>query len=246
MLRQECELLSKLDHPHLVTFFGGNVTEKGLSFYVMEFVPGGTLHAALHARRRSESKWDALLARLRVVEDVAAAMHYLHTRQPPVIHRDLKPLNVLLTETGEAKVCDFGLARLRVNSAVVIQLGGSFSYLAPETYRQDPLTEKADVYSFGIMLAEVLVRAIPWSGLSMHQLTLAVAVQGKRPFTAADVPRLTTTTDADAGASVPNDVSRDAFELAQRCWAQDQAARPSFEEALPQLQTMVKLLGGFF
>ena len=156
MLRHECELLSRLSHPNLVKFYGGNVTRKGLSFIVIEFVAGGTLHTALHARRRKKNSLDHLIARLRVAEDIASAMDYLHRRSPPIVHRDLKPLNVLLSASGEsgvpgecleAKVCDFGLARIKQNSAVVTQVGGSFAYLAPEAYRQDPLTEKADVYS---------------------------------------------------------------------------------------------------
>lgn len=74
-------------------------------------------------------------ARLTVVTAVASAMSYLHGLPRPIVHRDIKPLNVLLSRGGVAKLCDFGLARARLNTVIVTRVGGSFSYLAPEAYR---------------------------------------------------------------------------------------------------------------
>ena len=90
----------------------------------------------------------------------------------------------------------------------------------------------------------MLVRAIPWAGLGMHQLTLAVAIEGKRPFNLEDVPRLSIADNP--GACVPNDASREAFDLARRCWSQDPADRPAFEELMLELHDLVTVLDGFF
>eukprot|EP00958_Prasinococcus_capsulatus_P004475 scaffold412_cov388-Prasinococcus_capsulatus_cf.AAC.49 len=115
---------------------------------------------------------------------------YLHSRVPPVIHRDLSSSNVLLDKNGNAKITDFGLSKLKVNSKIdTKEAGGTGFYLAPEVFREKKYDEKSDVYSWGVLSWEILARKIPWQSQgftvvqvlysvrhAMHLLLLVLAV----------------------------------------------------------------------
>jgi serine/threonine protein kinase len=186
-----------------------------------------------------------LKQRLILAEQVISAVNYLHANF--VIHRDLKPANVLLTTvaaetTGKtetkdtnskkptfiAKLTDFGLSRTRQRNCAGLDtvLGGSYPFLAPEAFRSTPITQSVDVYSFGIMLHEIITLDKPWHGYEPFQITVAVAVEGKRPH----IP---------ATRKVPNSI----WSVVRSCWAQEVDKRPEAVEVRESLRSALNELG---
>lgn len=99
----------------------------------------------------------------RIAYGIAKGMYYLHNQYPVVIHRDLKSPNVLLgTNVREVNLTDFGLSRLRVESLVDTGPGGTPEWMAPELLRQQPFNEQSDVFSFGVILWELVMCEKPW------------------------------------------------------------------------------------
>ncbi|KAF9587640.1 hypothetical protein IFM89_004472 [Coptis chinensis] len=158
--QSEIKMLARVEHLNLVRFHGylENEDEK---FVVEEYVPNGTLRERLDCL---DGNILDLAARLDIAIDVAHAVTYLHMytgTDHPIIHRDIKSSNILLTENLQAKVADFGFARLAADSDtgathVSTQVKGTAGYLDPEYLRTYQLTEKSDVYSFGVLLVELV------------------------------------------------------------------------------------------
>eukprot|EP00741_Cyanophora_paradoxa_P006931 tig00001065_g6705.t1 len=157
--------------------------------------PAGTLADALRARADAGRRFTAGEAAA-VGAAVARALAYLHSRQPRVVHRDVKPANVLLGADGEWRLADFGSATHLQTAAgrgpagaravsVKRRMGdeGSFFYLAPEVIRDEPADEKVDVYSLGMLLYEAATGRRPFegSGLAPMAASLAAATEGLRP-----------------------------------------------------------------
>ena len=128
--------------------------------------------------------WPWLLVK-RVAIGVARGMAYLHSGDPPVLHRDLKSANILLDESYNPKVCDFGLSRLKAHERSMTGNCGTVQWMAPEVLASKPYNEKADVYSFGIICWELLSRQCPYEGMTAIQCALAVLNRNKRP----DIPK---------------------------------------------------------
>ncbi|KAH1130105.1 hypothetical protein J1N35_001483 [Gossypium stocksii] len=161
--QSEIRTLAQVEHLHLVKFCG--YLEHGDErIVVVEYVPNGTLREHLDG---VHGKVLDLAARLDIAIDVAHAITYLHTyTDHPIIHRDIKSSNILLTEKLRAKVTDFGFARLAADidsgaTHVSTQVKGTAGYLDPEYLRTYQLTEKSDVYSFGILLVELVTGRRP-------------------------------------------------------------------------------------
>jgi serine/threonine-protein kinase len=156
--RREAEAAQRLTHPHIVTVYGCG--EDGVHHYmVMEYVPGGTLRDALR-HRGALGEAEAL----RVASEVADALAYAHGRG--VVHRDIKPHNVLLTEEGHVKVADFGIART-LDATSLTRTGsvfGSAQYISPEQARGDHAGPQADLYALGVVLFEMLTGRVPFDG----------------------------------------------------------------------------------
>jgi len=146
------------------------------------------LHALLHQDKQYDVSLDDVV---RIALDVAQAMAYLHSRS--IVHRDLKSHNVLLNGRG-AKVADFGIARAlertllsaggsATNAATSAGTAGTPAYMAPELFHgdADAVTTKCDVFSFSVLLWELLARTIPWEWFANHmQIIFAVAIQSQR------------------------------------------------------------------
>ncbi|KAJ6825006.1 calmodulin-binding receptor-like cytoplasmic kinase 2 [Iris pallida] len=153
--QSEIKMLARIEHLNLVRFYG-YLEHEDERIIVVEYVPNGTLREHLDCVHRSHLD---LAARLDIAIDVAHAVTYLHMyTDHPIIHRDIKSSNILLTENLRAKVADFGLARLGATGVahVSTQVKGTAGYLDPEYLRTCQLTEKSDVYSFGVLLVELM------------------------------------------------------------------------------------------
>ncbi|KAG8067513.1 hypothetical protein GUJ93_ZPchr0005g14340 [Zizania palustris] len=156
----EVEIISRVHHKHLVSLVGYCISG-GKRLLVYEFVPNDTLEFHLHGKGRPTMEWST---RLRISLGAAKGLAYLHEDcHPKIIHRDIKASNILLDFKFEAKVADFGLAKFTTdnNTHVSTRVMGTFGYLAPEYAASGKLTEKSDVFSYGVMLLELITGRRP-------------------------------------------------------------------------------------
>ncbi|CAI5738287.1 unnamed protein product [Hyaloperonospora brassicae] len=176
----EIRTCASLGHPKIVTFIGFTFTSLIDLSVVFEYMPNGDLATLLQQQLKREARdltaresygWFHTTPSSRggrkcksiIALDVAEALVYLHSFENPMIHRDLKPNNILLSDTWEAKLTDFGVSReLREDQTMTAEIG-TISWIAPEVLRGERYTEKADVYSFGVIMTELDTCRRPYS-----------------------------------------------------------------------------------
>lgn len=157
--RAEVEIISRVHHRHLVSLVGYCISDHQ-RLLVYEYVPNNTLHYHLHGEGRPVMEWST---RVKVAAGAARGIAYLHEDcSPRIIHRDIKSSNILLDKNFEARVADFGLAKLAADvTHVTTRVMGTFGYLAPEYASSGKLTEKSDVFSYGVVLLELVTGRKP-------------------------------------------------------------------------------------
>ncbi|KAH0697531.1 hypothetical protein KY290_016221 [Solanum tuberosum] len=159
--RAEVEIISRVHHRHLVSLVGYCISEQQ-RLLVYDYVPNDTLDYHLHGKGMQTMDW---ATRVKVAAGAARGLAYLHEDcHPRIIHRDIKTSNILLDINFEAQVADFGLARLAGDASsthVTTRVMGTFGYLAPEYASSGKLTEKSDVYSYGVVLLELITGRKP-------------------------------------------------------------------------------------
>ena len=191
--RTERQILATLQHPGIASLLDGGTTEEGRPYIVMEYIEGEPLIA--YCRRRNLS----VPERLQLFCSLCAAVHHAH--QMMVIHRDIKPGNVLVTKTGIPKLLDFGIAKLlgpEVGDVAAVTLTGERMltprYASPEQVRGEMLTSATDIYSLGVLLYEMLTFASPYkvTGQSPQEVQRAVCETEPQRLSLAvrDDPRL--------------------------------------------------------
>ena len=159
---REARLVARLRHPHIVGVYSFGEDE-AVPYLVMEYLQGHTLQAELKRRRQSRAPYSPAQA-LELLRPLASALDYAHTRD--VIHRDLKPDNIILTAGGPV-ITDFGLAKLlQEEAATVSVVMGTPSYMSPEQIQAQPVDQRTDVYALGILLYELLTSKVPFTGPS--------------------------------------------------------------------------------
>jgi len=178
--RAERQILATLEHPHIARLLDGGATEDGLPYLVMEFVEGEPIDAYCDRRRLR------IEARLRLFRSVCAAVHHAHRNL--VVHRDVKPANVLVTAGGEPKLLDFGIAKLldaeAGPGAAPTRTGVRLmtpEYASPEQVRGERITTASDVYSLGVLLYELLTGRRPYRLGSRRLGEVERAVTGQEP-----------------------------------------------------------------
>ncbi|ONM23236.1 Serine/threonine-protein kinase STY46 [Zea mays] len=164
---QEVYIMRKVRHKNVVQFIGACTKPPNLCI-VTEFMSGGSVYDYLH-KHKGVFKLPALVG---VATDVSKGMSYLH--QNNIIHRDLKTANLLMDENGTVKVADFGVARVKAQSGVMTAETGTYRWMAPEVIEHKPYDHKADVFSFGILMWELLTGKIPYEYLTPLQAAVGV------------------------------------------------------------------------
>lgn len=173
-LRSERQILASLDHPNIAKILDGGTTKDGLPYFVMELIEGLPITEYCAQYRLSIDD------RLNLFRNVCSAVHYAH--QHLVIHRDLKPTNLLVTPGGVPKLLDFGIAKILDPNTHPqdVTLTGQWimtpEYASPEQFRGEPITTATDVYSLGLILYELLTgRSVhSTSGRMPHEIARAV------------------------------------------------------------------------
>ncbi|XP_023642310.1 probable leucine-rich repeat receptor-like protein kinase At5g49770 [Capsella rubella] len=159
--KTEIELLSRVHHRNVVKLLGF-CFDRGEQMLIYEYIPNGSLRDSLSGKNGIRLDWTR---RLRIALGSGKGLAYLHElADPPIIHRDVKSSNILLDESLAAKVADFGLSQLveeAEKANVTAAVKGTMGYLDPEYYMTNQLTEKSDVYGFGVMMLELLTGEIP-------------------------------------------------------------------------------------
>lgn len=181
MFENEVQITLSLRHPNIVAGYAGMPTGPG-AYLALEYCAGGTLDQRLLEKRVGTFERAALL-----VADVAAGLEYTHGQQ--VLHRDVKPANVFLTEDGTAKLGDFGTGCYMTDENAD-RVGTAF-YMAPEIFMGQAASTASDVYSLGILAYEVLTGQRPFLGETYEQVMHAHTTSLPRPieYYRSDVPR---------------------------------------------------------
>ncbi|ETV64767.1 TKL protein kinase, variant 2 [Aphanomyces astaci] len=221
----ESNLLFRLQHPRIIGLLGVVVPTSDDIALVMEFMDKGDLFECLQRTKQPTNAvgWagDKGTYALHVAEGLAS----LHTRSPPIIHRDIKARNVLVDSAKGAKICDFGESRTRTFEETMTSNVGTARWIAPEVLINEDYSEKADIYSFGVLLSELDTHAIPYSDstLEERQIMQLVAVNRLRPTFSPDCPE-------------------QIQHLARACMQADPMLRP---DATRLVRTIMTILGSF-
>lgn len=211
--RKELQILARLRHPNIVLLMGASTNPPNLTF-VTEFLAGGSLFDVLQAKKLTIDNY--LFKRM--AREIAQGMNYLHLSN--IIHRDLKSLNILLDHNNTVKICDFGLSKMKKDSDVMTKKIGTPIWMAPELIRGEDYNEKVDVYAYGVILWEMATGKLPYADMDSIQIAVAVSSKGLRP-------------------PIPDTWPPFIRELAQQCWHENQAVRPSFQQILDRLNMWV-------
>jgi non-specific serine/threonine protein kinase/serine/threonine-protein kinase len=206
----ERQILANLDHPNIARLLDGGTSEEGLPYFVMEYIEGQPIKEYCDTRRLETDE------RLKLFRDVCSAVHYAH--QNLVIHRDIKPRNILVTPDGTVKLLDFGIAKLllpgpgRDETTQAAARAMTPDYASPEQARGDPITTSSDVYSLGVLLYELLTGHRPYritSGSPVEIIRAICEQEPDKPSTA--IARVETVPAGDEDTNItltPESVSK--------------------------------------
>ncbi|KAF9975792.1 hypothetical protein BGZ73_000383 [Actinomortierella ambigua] len=201
-IQHEIDMLEKLRYRHIIQFYGTTYHE-GMLVLVMDYAEGGSLKSAIDGRRITD--W---ATKKRVAQEIVRGLAYIHHEK--VLHRDLKSMNVLFTRHMEVKLCDFGLATLKVRSASsTTTLKGTIRWMAPELFALRPkYSTKSDMYALGMVMWEMAANCtMPFQHQSNNEMVIRFVAAGERE-------------------ELPKETPDDYRQWVERCWDHDPLKRP--------------------
>lgn len=220
---QEASLFNLLAHPNIIGCYGACLVKPNICL-VLEYARGGPLSRVLSNKRMGLPP--------NVLVDwayqIAEGMHYLHERAViPIIHRDLKSSNILINELVEhndfygkiLKITDFGLAR-EVYHTTRMSAAGTYAWMAPEVIKSSVFSKRADIWSYGVVLWELLTGEVPYRGINSLAVAYGVAVN---KYT----------------LPIPTTCPAEFADILTACWNCDPHQRPTFSDILVTLKTIV-------
>ncbi|OIW19974.1 hypothetical protein TanjilG_31848 [Lupinus angustifolius] len=204
----EISILSRLRHPNVILFLGACTKPPCLSM-VTEYMEMGSLYYLMHlGGQKKRLSWRR---RLKMLRDICKGLMCIHRMK--IVHRDLKSANCLVNKHWAVKICDFGLSRIMADSPMTdSSSAGTPEWMAPELIRNEPFTEKCDIFSLGVIMWEFCTLSRPWEGVPPERVVYSVANEGSR----LEIP------EGPLGR------------LISECWAEPHE-RPSCEEILSRL-----------
>ncbi|CAI5707853.1 unnamed protein product [Peronospora farinosa] len=211
--QSEVEIMSVLRHPNICRLLGACM-EPPHRALVVELLQRGSLWGVLRMNRKSIDQE----MRSRFIYDTAKGMSYLHHFERPILHRDLKSPNLLVDKNFNIKLSDFGLARVKAHVQTMTGNCGTVQWMAPEVLGNQKYTEKADVFSFGIVIWEIVTGECPYDGMSQIQAALGVLNRNLRP-------------------NIPRDCPPFFSRLMKACWNRQPELRPSFPHIVNAFRT---------
>lgn len=227
---REVECLSGLRHPAVVPFLGAVLQGQDKCWLIAEYMPNGTLANMLETYKATpwgKKKW-LLSDRMERAAEIASSLAALEVCDPPILHRDVKPSNILIDGAGRARLADFGLAR-RPPSAGQIEMDalltgetGTYLYMSPENMRHEDYDSKSDVWSFGVLLAELATCQTPYTNTYMTPVQVALSVSAHK-----------------LKPTVPGYLPDALKSLCARCCEYSPAARPAFADVAAELRDLV-------
>jgi serine/threonine protein kinase len=209
---EEASMMLRLQHGNIVRLYGVSLEPYAM---VMEFMEGGSLDKLLYGKAPL-----GYVLRYKMALDIANGLSFLHSKD--MVHCDLKSLNVLLDDRYKAKLADFGMSKIKTKTATQSYYSGARAgtllWSAPEVLDDERnYTKAADVYSYGIILLEILSRRIPFSFLSGQRALISFVLQGKRE-------------------PIPENSPQILARLTQECWAQEPEQRPTMVQVVRELK----------
>ncbi|XP_072282257.1 ankyrin repeat and protein kinase domain-containing protein 1 [Pyxicephalus adspersus] len=225
-LMEEASKMEKIKFRYIVQIYGICIDPLGI---VMEFMENGSLEKLIPTHTLS---WQL---KFRFIHEIALGMNFLHIMNPPLLHLDLKPGNILLDEHLHVKISDFGLSKWKENSTreeyiEKSAIKGTLNYIPPEMFLQSSrvMGTKYDVYSYSIVIWELLTQKKPFAGNSMMTVIVKVAA-GQRPQI------------EDISEDGPVECQQ-MIDLMQRCWNQNPNKRPSFPDIIVESHMLLCLV----
>jgi len=219
-LKTEVEIMTRLRHPCILLLMGVCTDPNNVAL-VMEYVEGKGLDRILHDAKVPLSQTQ----QLRIAKDIAKGMNWLHCLDPPIIHRDIKPPNILVNANFDVKVCDFGLSCVKEIPKPGDKLRdtavGSPIWMAPEVLSGHLASEKSDVYAYAIVLWEILTRKAPFSDVKSFEEFLDDVI------------------DNDKRPPLPDTTHPRLARMIQSCWDGHPKRRPYFAEILNELDEIL-------
>ncbi|WVZ99270.1 hypothetical protein U9M48_044598 [Paspalum notatum var. saurae] len=209
----EVTILSRLQHRNVIKLVGA-CNCPPVFCVITEFLSGGSMRAFL---RKLERKTLPLEKIISIALDIARGLEYIHLQG--IVHRDVKPENILFDEEFCAKVVDFGVACEEAHCNLSDDDPGTYRWMAPEMYKHKPYGRKVDVYSFGILLWELVTGSLPYEEMTPLQAAFAVVNKNLRPV-------------------IPSSCPAALKLLIERCWAWQPEKRPEFQQIVSILEDL--------
>ncbi|KAF4322566.1 hypothetical protein BBO99_00003873 [Phytophthora kernoviae] len=228
----EAKLHATMDHPHIVTFMGVAWDSLSDLCVLLEYMDSGELRTLLNTYEKEKYPIGYNRQKTTIALQVAHALTYLHSLVPPVIHRDLKSRNILFNSDMDAKLSDFGISRERLDSTMTAGVGTSL-WMAPEVMMGERYDDKADMFSFGVVMSELDVHSLPYARVKRENLESS----GR---TMADSVLLQRVAHGTAKAEFSDASPQEVIDLGRACMQVDPTQRPTAAEALYKLHVILK------